>query len=89
MVERLTLSGEYDLSRKAEVADLFASIASVERLELDFTKVEYVDSTILNEMARLRRRLPDCEIVILGASQNVRRLFQIVGFEEIFAWHND
>ena len=83
-VPRLRLSGEYDLCRREEVAGLFSSVGDVPQLELDFTDVTYVDSTVLTEMVKLRRRLPDCQINIVGAAPNLQRLLHVVGFEQIF-----
>ncbi|HEX3458799.1 MAG TPA: STAS domain-containing protein [Candidatus Baltobacteraceae bacterium] len=82
---RVTLEGEYDLLRQAEVAEIFGSLPALKQLDLDFSAVTYVDSTFLGELARLHNRLPGCRISLTGANPNLKKIFDVVGFGQIFA----
>lgn len=81
---RVTLEGEYDLTRKAEIATLFQTLDGDDDLILDLTNVTYLDSTILEELAALRRRNAQRSITLAGASDHIRRVFEIVGFDQLF-----
>ena len=78
------LEGEYDLLRQAEVAEIFTSLAPLKQLTLDFSAVTYVDSTFLGELARLHQRLPGCRISLTGANTNLKKIFDLVGFDQLF-----
>jgi anti-anti-sigma factor len=85
MPERcIELYGEYDISRKDELSSIFASLKGDDPIVIDMTKVSYVDSTILHELAQLRHRQRDCSITLLGVSSNVKRIFEIVNFDRLF-----
>lgn len=81
---RLSLEGEYDLARRDEIARLFDSIDGDGAVVIDLTNVTYLDSTILNELARLRRHGADRPVLLAGANAHIRRIFKVVGFEELF-----
>jgi anti-anti-sigma factor len=80
----LRLQGEYDLTRKDEIATLFESIDSGEPLAIDMTGVTYIDSTMLSELARLRLRQKHRTITLAGANAHVRRVLAIAKFDKIF-----
>jgi anti-anti-sigma factor len=81
---RVKLEGEYDLLRQAEVDAIFASLPALEQLILDFSAVTYVDSTFLGQLARLHQRLPGCRISLTGANKNLKKIFDLVGFDRLF-----
>ena len=80
---RITLEGEYDLSRKDEIAKVFASVDGQTTVVVDVAKVTYLDSTILRELALLRLKRVDRHITLVGANENLRRLLKIAGFDRI------
>lgn len=80
----LRLEGEYDLSRRDEIAALFGSIDGEKPLVIDMAAVTYIDSTILSELARLRVRQKYQAITLAGASEHVRRVLTIAKFDKIF-----
>ena len=82
--QRVKLEGEYDLLRQAEVTEIFTSLPSLKQLTLDFSAVTYVDSTFLGELARLHQRLPGCRISLTGANKNLKKIFALVGFDQLF-----
>jgi anti-anti-sigma regulatory factor len=80
---RLVLSGEYDLRRRDEVRTLFRALSCSE-IDLDFRGVTYVDSSFLSELILLRKRLPECSIVLSGVNSQVKHTFELVDFGSIF-----
>jgi anti-anti-sigma factor len=78
------LSGEYDLSRKQELALLFESLEGNEPVVIDLAKVSYLDSTMLNELSIFRSRNPERQITLRGANQNIRRILRLVNFDSLF-----
>jgi anti-anti-sigma factor len=82
----VAFSGEYDLACRAQLRDEFASVARVPHLILDFTKVTYLDSTIIVELMRLSvlRCEHGCNEAIIVANATVARLFRLVKLETLF-----
>ena len=80
---RITLKGEYDLARKDEIAKEFAGLNGDPAVIVDLSEVTYLDSAVLRELALLRLKRLDRHIALVGASENVRRLLKIAGFERI------
>ena len=76
----VALSGEVDLDRAPAVRASFASIDGP--VVIDLSSVTYLDSSLLNELARLRRRVGDVALVV--TSPQVRRILDIVGFTNKF-----
>jgi anti-anti-sigma factor len=83
-VPRIELNGEYDLSNKEEIASLFGSLRAGGPAVVDLTNVTYMDSTVLQELVKLRDRFEAQTITLLVRSENVRRLLQVVQFENLF-----
>jgi anti-anti-sigma factor len=83
-VKRIELVGEYDLSRKDEVARLFGSINGEPSVVIDMAKVSYIDSTFLNELGALRLRDESRSIRLSRPNEHVRRILKIVNFDEVF-----
>jgi anti-anti-sigma factor len=81
---RIELKGEYDLSRKAELASVFASIGGDDPLVIDMANVSYLDSTMLNELSSLRLQHRDRQITLVGVTPNLRRILEIANFERLF-----
>lgn len=81
---RVELDGEYDLTRKQEVAELLATLDPMAPVEVDLSRVTYLDSTVLHELASLRMRCRERPVTIVGANPNVRRILHLVQFDEIF-----
>jgi anti-anti-sigma factor len=77
----VALSGELDVYRAASIREAFAAVRDA--AVLDFTEVTYLDSTALNELARLRKRVAG-ELVLVVRSPQVRRVLDLVGFGALF-----
>jgi anti-anti-sigma regulatory factor len=83
-VSRIVLEGEYDLTQKAAVALLFGELQADGPAIIDLTKVTYVDSSFLNELAVLRARLKEHAITLVGATGSVMRVLKLVEFDKLF-----
>jgi anti-anti-sigma factor len=80
----LRLTGEYDLTRKNEIAELFATVDGESSVQIDLSEVTYIDSTILRELAMLRQRQNGHPIKLVGASSQIERVLRIVDFDKLF-----
>ena len=82
---RIELDGEYDLSRRDEVAKLFGAIATnTEELVIDVSRVSYVDSSFCHELAQLRKRLNGRRITLISPCPHLWRLFSMLAFDTVF-----
>ncbi|HTA55177.1 MAG TPA: STAS domain-containing protein [Candidatus Acidoferrales bacterium] len=81
---RVELDGEYDLSRKEQIATLFGALRADGPVTIDLARVTYIDSTFLHELAALRFRLKGQSITLTGASAGVKRILKLVKFEQLF-----
>ena len=82
---RIELDGEYDLSRRGDVAELFDAIATnAKELLINMSRVTYVDSSFFNELTQLRKRLNGCRITVMSPRPHLRRLFSILAFDTLF-----
>ena len=83
-IPRIELSGEYDLSSKEEIASLFQSLRPDGGAVIDMTKVTYVDSSFLHELADLQFRFMPHAVTLVGVSENLKRVFAILSFDRLF-----
>jgi anti-anti-sigma factor len=84
MGRRVELNGEYDLSRKGELALLFASLDANEPIVVDMADVTYIDSNFLHELVALRNRCREFGVKLTGVTPNVSRILRVVGFDKLF-----
>jgi len=83
----VTLRGEYDLDRQAELRRELEAFYLHPYLVLDLTQITYVDSTCISEFVRMRRARavsgvrPACLVV---NNDRFGRLFRFLGLDEIF-----
>jgi anti-sigma B factor antagonist len=85
------LGGELDLYNSAEVraALVDACARAPERIVVDLTEVEFVDSTALGVLIETRTRLDNRGALILAApGLETRRALQISGLDKLFALHD-
>ncbi len=80
---RIELQGEYDLADKEALAKLLGSLRVDERAEIDMTKVTYIDSTALHELATLRTRFASHPIT-LRVRENICRVLDLMRFDRLF-----
>lgn len=83
----VTLRGEYDTERQAELRKELEPFYNYPYLVLDLTNVDYADSLCLSEFIRLRKIRaaagirPACIVV---NNDRFGRLFRFLGLDEIF-----
>ena len=77
------LTGDYDLTRKEELATLFAQLADDREVVIDMGDVTYIDSTVLRELAALHGKNPLRAVSLFGVEESIRRILCIVGFDRI------
>ncbi|HZO93632.1 MAG TPA: STAS domain-containing protein [Candidatus Baltobacteraceae bacterium] len=80
--QEVVLQGEIDIHDADRLRTLFDACAQGKPVLVDLSRVTYLDSTALNELARLRRRCDDVAIVV--ASPQIERILEIVGFTSTF-----
>lgn len=81
------LSGDMDFSMKDELATRLGEAAEQSNLvEVDLSRANYVDSTILGLLVALRNRLRDRggTLRLLSPSPNMRRLLSYAGLDKVF-----
>ena len=82
-------SGEFDIASKEQLRGQLDALARVQRLCLDLSAVEYIDSTAIGELIRLHKQrlelgLPT-ETLVVGQNQPIRRLLGILHMDSLFA----
>ncbi|HEY6449666.1 MAG TPA: STAS domain-containing protein [Candidatus Cybelea sp.] len=80
----IKLDGEYDFTRKDELAGLFGSIDGESSVVIDMASVTYMDATFLRELRMLRLRGQARSITLAGANKHIRRVLKIVNFDKLF-----
>ena len=83
-VRRVELSGEYDLTRRDEVALLFGELIPGGPVVVDVTDVTYVDSAFLHALTALHFRFKEWGVTLVGARPQIRRVLQVMDFERLF-----
>jgi anti-anti-sigma factor len=82
----LSLYGEHDLATKPELAELLeALVGANERVIVDLSAVEYVDSAALNSLVRADRlgQPRDLRLTLqIGSGANVATLLEITGLRD-------
>jgi hypothetical protein len=73
----ITLCGDLDIYALTRIERAFASLAD-EHVVIDVRRVRTVSAAFFGALARLRQRLPDSRIEVVGASTHVRTVFHIV-----------
>lgn len=85
----LKLSGEFDVERRDEVEETLSAVADASVVVLDLSDCDYVDSTFLGALARLRRdrrrNLLHMRLVVRSAS--VRHCLDMAGFCALWPAH--
>jgi anti-anti-sigma factor len=78
----VVLSGELDMYEAPTVRRLLDALDGPGTI--DMREVVYLDSSALNELARVARRVGPGEVTIVVGSKNVRRVLDVVRFAELF-----
>lgn len=81
---RIALEGDWDLSRRDELAELFGRLSMDREAVIDLSGCDYADSTLLSALAALRLKYPDVPVTLIARSANMRRMLQIANFDKLF-----
>ncbi len=82
---RIALRGDYDSNRRDELRNMFDGVPPDLDVVLDLSGATYLDSTFLNQLARLHRRRSDGATVALEQpNEHTRHLLRLVGFDKLF-----
>jgi len=84
------LGGELDLYNATQVREALtaASTHSPERLVVDLSEVEFIDSTALGVLIEARSKLPNKQAFLLAAPRlETRRALEISGLDRHFSVH--
>ena len=85
------LGGELDLYNAAEVRSALADASAQfpERIVVDLSEVEFIDSTALGVLIETRARLVNRDGLLLAApGLETRRALQISGLDKLFTVHD-
>jgi len=84
----LVLRGEIDLATQGELRQRFTDLIVEGRVHLvvDLTEVDFIDSTGLGVLIGARRRVHVLRgsLSIVGAGEEVMRVFEITGLHRVF-----
>ena len=82
------INGELDVASADKVKAHLNSLIEeqVVDIKMDFTNLEYIDSTGLGALIGVLKRLKvnDKDIYVLNARKNVKKIFSITGLDKIF-----
>lgn len=86
----LTLTGDFDVYREAELRELLRPASDADEVILDLSGVGYIDSTALGVLVgvRVQRRkggLPPIRLVVV--SDQVRRIFAVTALDRVWPIH--
>ena len=82
----MVFSGEYDLSSQQQLRRAFDSLAPKGRAVLDFTRVTYIDSTVLSELVRLNTLRLEARldaVTLVTSNSNIRRVLSLVHLTDV------
>lgn len=82
---RIALEGEWDLSRRDELAALLAPLVPDGPITIDMQRTTYADSTVLAALVALTTRLQAAPITLLYPQPQILRVLKIANFDKIFA----
>ncbi|MGA8574098.1 MAG: STAS domain-containing protein [Candidatus Cybelea sp.] len=82
----IRLEGAFDSSERTRLTDAFGVPTSVPVVVVDFERVGYVDSTVLNCLIVLERatRERNARLILVGLSPTVERIFAVCKLDEHF-----
>ncbi|MBV8531036.1 MAG: STAS domain-containing protein [Candidatus Eremiobacteraeota bacterium] len=83
-VNRVILTGEWDLARKDELIAALALLTMDGPAVIDLRGVTYADSTVLGVLGALRLKFRAVPITLLGAQTQLLKVLKIAGFDKLF-----
>jgi anti-anti-sigma factor len=87
-VKVVKLDGDLDFSKKTQIATLLAEADNTDIAIVDLAGVTYIDSSCLSCLALQKKRMHEngtaAILRIAGASESLRRIFEICGLDKTF-----
>ncbi|MGL4797268.1 MAG: STAS domain-containing protein [Paraclostridium sp.] len=84
----VNINGELDVAEADRVKEHLNNLVEENPVDIkiDFTNLEYIDSTGLGALIGVLKRLKinEKDIYILNARRNVKKIFDITGLDKIF-----
>jgi anti-anti-sigma factor len=79
----LTFAGDLDVYRREEFAAALPPVESVDRLVIDLRAATLIDSSVIAQLMRFRRRFVeaghDASDIVVVVPEQLRRIFEITG----------
>lgn len=90
---RITLSGRFDFDVHRDFKNAYMPLfnnAAVREIEIEMSKVDYLDSAALGMLMLLNERAKDASksILLLNASSVVSKVLEVANFNRIFRIKN-
>ena len=84
--QRVTLSGEYDISTASSLRHSLVDDAPAQEVIGDLSEVTFMDSSGLRALLEVRATLESDgrRLVLEGIPDQVRRLFEVAGITDLF-----
>ncbi len=80
--------GDYDLARKDDLCKELEPAEKTSEATIDFSDVKFIDSTAINCLLRLKKRMLEhsgsAVVRLIGVSARLERLFDITGLSKVF-----
>lgn len=86
------MSGNIDMTCAPELSRLEKRLAEPGFVVFDISNVEYVDTTFLTFLVKLRHHANKADrssIKIVGANSRLRRIFEVTGLARLFQFESD
>lgn len=81
---RVVLSGEIDIASAPELSETLEAQIDAKVVTIDFADVTFIDSSGLRTLVRTQRARPQGSLRLVGMQENVRKVFEITGLDEVF-----
>lgn len=84
---RIAISGRFDFQAHRDFKDAYAPLldnAAVREIEVEMSKVDYMDSAALGMLLLLSERAVNRPVALVNASGVVSRLLEVTNFGKIF-----
>jgi anti-anti-sigma factor len=82
------LDGDLDFSRKSQIDELLAQADNSDIAIVDLSNASYIDSSCLSSLALQKKRMRQNGTAgilrIAGASESLKRIFEICGLDKTF-----
>lgn len=91
-IARIILSGDVDFSSQeslGEAIDQALNIASAKEIQVDMSRVTFIDSSVIRALLKLQERANTMQksISVWNCSEQIREIFMIGGFDQMLVIH--